>query len=252
MNAQSVQTESPIAGDSLISSSSREKDLKVERDFKPSAVKIGVDALAFGRTVTTSGFSQYEIQSDIDFDRYFFVVDIGRESNSLSNSEFSYSNSGNYFRLGLQVNMMPYNVDRSFFFFGFRYARSNFSHELNYVGSFDNWGNQNFDISNGSLSARWFETNMGMKVKVFENIFFGWTIRFKIAKKISGISDLEPRNIPGFGLADKGGNAGFNYYILYNIPFRDKPVPPRPKRKFKKSSSGNSSFGGANSFQRPF
>ena len=59
--------------DSLESNSDNEKKQKVVRDFKPSAVKLGIEALTLGLSASKSGLSHYEIQSDIDFDRYFFV-----------------------------------------------------------------------------------------------------------------------------------------------------------------------------------
>ena len=213
---------------------------KVIRDFKPSAVNFGLEVLGLARTITSSGFSQFEAQGDIDFDRYFFVVDIGREQNSLSNSDFNYLNRGSYFRTGIQINMMPYNPDRNFMFFGFRYARSIFSDEIAYEFEYDKWGQQVFDSKNDGVSARWFELNMGMKVKVHKNIYFGYTLRFKLARKLTGYNELVPRNIPGFGRAIKTSNAGFNYYILYHLPFRNKVVPPRPKRTPRERSDTDS------------
>ncbi|MEQ6121087.1 DUF6048 family protein [Reichenbachiella sp. MALMAid0571] len=233
---------------------SKDSKPKVERDFKPSAVNVGMEAIGLGRTAISSGFTQLEAQADIDFDRYFFVVDLGHERNSIANDEFNYSNKGNYIRMGVQVNMMPYNPDRNFFFFGFRYARSNFSDEIQYTGDFDKWGQKSISLANNGVSARWYEMTMGLKVKVFERLYFGYTLRYKIGKKMTGFDELTPRNIPGFGRADKNSNAGFNYYLLYNIPFRNKPIPKKPKRVFRERSDSTPSNQSlpSNSFQNRF
>ena len=182
-----------------------EKDAKpkVERDFKPSAVNVGIEGIGLGRTGISSGFTQLEAQADIDFDRYFFVVDLGHERNSITNDAFNYSNNGNYLRMGVQVNMMPYNPNRNFFFFGFRYARSHFSDEIQYTEDFDKWGQKNISLSNNGVSAQWYEMTMGLKVKIFERLYFGYTLRYKVGKKMSGFDELMPRNIPGFGRASK-------------------------------------------------
>ncbi|MFY0654166.1 MAG: hypothetical protein JXQ96_19170 [Cyclobacteriaceae bacterium] len=225
---------------------------KREADFKPSAVNVGIEGLGIARSLSSPGFYQFEGQADIDFDRYFFVLDLGRESNSISNDNFNYSNSGNYFRTGIQVNMMPYNPNRNFFFLGFRYARSSFRDDISYIDSFEKWGDKTLNFENKGVSARWFELNMGMKVKVFERLYFGYTIRYKMAKKMTGYGELNPRNIPGFGRGDKSSVAGFNYYFLYHIPFRDKPVPPKPKREYRQRSSDSEGMGFGDSIGRPF
>lgn len=230
----------------------KEKKEKIPRDFKPSAVKVGLETIGLGRTVTSSGFTQFEGQADIDFDRYFFVLDLGHEKNSIANNEFNYTNNGNYIRAGVQINMMPYNQDKSFFFFGFRYARSLFSDQIAYTEDFDKWGQRNIEYKNPNLTATWYEVNMGMKVKVFERLYFGYTVRYKLNKSIKGFDSLMPRNIPGFGRADKSSNAGFNYYILYNIPFRDKPVPPKPKREHRERNSSSEQSQPTDFFQRSF
>lgn len=236
------QEENPTAKET-VTTEVAEKDAKpkVERDFKPSAVNVGMEGIGLGRTGISSGFTQLEAQADIDFDRYFLVVDLGHERNSIANDAFNYSNNGNYLRIGVQVNMMPYNPNRNFFFFGFRYAKSNFSDQIHYSKAFEKWGQKDISLANNGVSARWYEMTMGLKVKVLERLYFGYTLRYKIGKKMSGFDELMPRNIPGFGRASKSSNAGFNYYFLYHIPFRDKPVPKKPKRVFKERSNSNPS-----------
>ena len=227
---------------------------KIERDFKPSAINFGLDVLGLARTSTSAGFTRIEAQGDIDIDRYFFVLDMGHEATSISNSNYSYSNSGNYFRAGIQANMMPYNPNRDFLFVGLRYARSRFSDEIVFQDEFDKWGAKNFSFKNNGLTARWWEVTLGMKVKVLKSLYFGYTIRYKLAKKISDFGELIPRNLPGFGRADKSSSAGFSYYILYHLPFRDKPIPKKPKRipreRDRNQQSQSSGFG--DSFQRTF
>lgn len=230
----------------------KEKKEKVPRDFKPSVVKLGLETIGLGRTATSSGFTQLEGQADIDFDRYFFVIDLGHEKNSIANDEFKYSNNGTYFRTGIQINMMPYNKDRSFFFFGFRYARSLFSDEIEFIDDFDKWGQKSIEFKNNNLTATWYEVNMGMKVKVAERLYFGYTVRYKLNKSMKGFDNLTPRNIPGYGRAGKSSNAGFNYYILYTIPFRDKPVPPKPKREHRERNPSSEPSQPTDFFQRSF
>ena len=227
---------SPAANTNTLSEDVKTEEVKkpkVKKDFKPSAVRFGMDALGLIRTGTTSGFHHLEGQADIDFHHYFFVVDFGHERNVLAREGFNYTNQGAFFRVGVQFDLMPYNVDKNVFFVGFRYAKSNFSDHLVYTDSFDKWGEKSYNTEQRGLTARWYEMNMGMKVKVFENVYFGYTLRYKISKKMNGFTDQEPYLIPGYGRASKASSAGFNYYILYNIPFRDKPVGKKPVKKYR-------------------
>ncbi len=228
------------------------KKYRVPLDMKPSAVKVGTDIIGLARTGTSTGFTHLEGQFDIDFHRYFAVLDVGHERNAIVGEEYNYTNRGNYVRGGVQINMMPYNVDKSFFFLGFRYAHASFSDEVAFTKSFDRWGEKQLTFSNNQLTARWYELNMGMKVRVVKNLFFGYTIRYKMGRKLRGVETLQPRNIPGYGRADKSSNSGFNYYILYNIPFRDKPVPVKNKRPPKKRSQPSQSVQPSQFLQRSF
>lgn len=218
----------PIAKDtSVISNTNKKTKQKPIRDFKPSAVKIGIDAFGLGRTAFTSDFSHFEAQVDIDFHRYFLVVDFGNERNTISSNDFTYNNEGSYFRLGLQANMTQFNKNGNIIFFGLRYARSSFKDDLTFTESTDHFGTATSSVSNANLSSRWFEINTGMKVHVLKNFFLGYTLRVKLIKSNSASDELSPYIIPGFGLARKGGNIGFNYYVLYRIPFRKKAIPQK-------------------------
>ena len=200
---------------------------KVKRDFKPSAIRFGIDLFGLGRTIGSKGFSQYEGQLDIDFYRYFFVIDYGMESNEFNSSEYNYNNSGTYYRVGVQANLTQYNKDRNIIFFGLRYARAAFEDKLSNFIETNRWGSAQFEVSNNQINANWFEMNLGMKGQVFKNLYVGYTVRFKFAKGTSDTPDLSPHLIPGFGKYSKGSNLGFNYYIQYRIPFRKKPIPQK-------------------------
>lgn len=206
---------------------------KTERAYIPSAIRVGVDAFGLLKSGLNSDFKRIEAQVDIDLHHLFFAIDYGYEKSTSSSNNFKYENRGNYYRIGLQTNIQPYNINRNVIFFGFRYAKSIFQDKLEFVNTTNNFGDTPFSFANDNLSAKWFELNLGMKVQIVDQLYFGYTIRFKFAQSLSGEGQLTPREIPGFGKSDKKSTAGFNYYIAYRFPIRNKAIPTKPKYRPK-------------------
>lgn len=214
----------------LVSISIAQKTEKIKKDYKPSAIRIGGNISGLIKNVIDNNFNKIEGQTDIDFHNFFFVVDFGYEKNLFSSGNYNYENKGNYYRIGVQANIQPYNLNRNVFFFGLRYARSQFEDNLNFINFTDKFGNAQFSLSNDNLKAKWFELNTGLKVKIIKQFYFGYTIHFKFIQSFSGNGELIPKNIPGFGKSDKKSTFGFSYYISYNIPFRKKDIPVNPQK----------------------
>ncbi|MCV9387708.1 DUF6048 family protein [Reichenbachiella ulvae] len=211
---------------------------KRERDWKPSEVFFSADVVGLGRLI--SGDIQSEFQTKIDFDQFYLALDGGRSDLSSSGNGFNYSSSGYFFRVGPQANLIPYNKNRSSIFFGVNYAQSLFSDQIDYRVIQSAWGEQDLSFKNDNLTARWFEANLGIQARIFGPIYLGYTIRFKMAKKLSGEGVLEAYEIPGFGRASSSATFGFNYYIIYRLGFRDKPIPAKPRKiKVKDENDSN-------------
>ncbi len=198
---------------------------KPRKDFVPSAIRVGVDAYGLLKSSYTGGYSAFETQVDIDIHNIFLAVDFGREKSLLSAEDFDYENKGSYYRVGIQANIQPYNINRNVIFFGFRYAGAAFKDKLDYINTTDKFGAAQFSLANDNLKANWLEFNVGMKIKMFKELYFGYTVHFKFGQSYAGNGELTPRNIPGYGKSDKKSAAGFSYYISYRLPFRNKPVP---------------------------
>lgn len=117
---------------------------------------------------------------------------------------------------------------------GLRYAGSTFTDDMVIPRTHYLIGSQDYQFSNGQLTARWVEAVTRLNVRVWQNLYFGASVRLKLFKNLDGQDELVPYDIPGFGRhrknasTEKTANAGFRYYIMYRLPFRYKPVPPKP------------------------
>jgi hypothetical protein len=201
-----------------------------KKDYRPSEISFGMDMLKVGKTLSTNR-TEFEFQSKVDFNKYYLAADFGTLKMSPNGTDFNYQMSGNYFRIGPQVNFMSYSSSRSDLFFGLMYSRASLKDELDYLKSGNGWNDEQINLVNNKLNARWWEANLGLTVKVAGPIHFGWSMRFKFAKKLSGYQVLHPLEIPGFGEASKGNQFGFNYYVIYKLNLVTEYCLPKKRER---------------------
>ncbi len=200
-----------------------------DEDWRPSSVRVGADVFGLVKTAVSTGYNRQELQGDIDFNKYFFVLDLGREEMDNSEKGFTHSTKGTFYRAGIDVNLTPYNQNRDVVFFGLRYAHANFDESLVFDYTVPYWGASAVDVANNNINANWIEAVFGMKVKVWKQFYLGYTLRGKFGRNIKGAESLVPYAVPGYGVVSDGGNFGFGYHIYYKLAFRNKAIPLRPK-----------------------
>ncbi len=192
--------------------------------WAPTAIRLGTDISNWGFTLFDSNRTIYEFHADADFDKYFLVADYGIAERTRMSDNFTYNYAGSYFRIGPDVNLMKPDNFETVIFLGFRFARSSFNNDISFPnpGAF---GAGQIIQTNNNLTATWLELVTGIKVKVWKNLFMGYTGRLKFSKSITATENLVPFEIPGLGRAAENSNWGFNYHIFYQIRFREKLKP---------------------------
>lgn len=193
-----------------------------KKDFIPSAVRLGTDLSYVGISIFNDERELYELNADIDFANYFLVLDYGHEERVRSMENYQYRNEGNYFRVGIDVNFL-YKKDKiNVLFFGVRFAKSNFDDQLTAILQDDFYGPLEISRNNSGVSANWLELTTGVKVRIWKQLFLGYTARFKFNRNLDETKKLHPFDIPGYGRASEPSLWGLNYHIFYRIPFRKK------------------------------
>jgi hypothetical protein len=209
--------------------------VKIKPSYIPTGVRVGTDLISLVRSPIDDTFNGYEFNADVDFYRYYFVVDYGHwerkwvhEGDTPDQSDV-YSNTGNYWRVGADVNFLKNDPDRNMFFLGLRYARSKFSETMIYNSVDDIWGSHQAVVTNQNLPAGWIELTTGLRVKIWKIFWLGYTARLKFGLKTGSTTDMAPSDVPGYGRADKDSYWGFNYQLFIRIPTRK--APPLPLKK---------------------
>ena len=203
-------------------------DKKKEQDtvvvsFVPKGIRLGVDLVGVGKTAFDPDKTELEFSADVELHRYLINFEYGQfEVARQGSNASSYQNKGRYFRTGVDINLMRKDTDTNILFFGLRYGKATFDDQLQYTQTNTIFGDGNFDRANTGLGARWYEVTAGLKLHIARNIWLGFTNRLKFSLKIDDSASLTPHDIPGYGKATKESYWGFNYQLMYRIPFGKK------------------------------
>lgn len=194
--------------------------------FYPRSFRLGTDVIALAKTQTMATFTGWEMNGDVDFGKYYFAIDYGSwgKDKTLPDSGY-YHNSGTYWRVGWDVNLLKKDPDRNMFFIGFRYAQSHFNEStaFNYKDAY--FGDIQKHLVNPTMTAGWGEMTAGLRVKIWKQFWMGYTARMKFALSVKGDTEFTPYDIPGYGINGKGFYWGFNYQIFWRIPFKKEIKP---------------------------
>lgn len=186
----------------------------------PRSIRFSTDLLSIIRSQTVPTFKGWEVNADMDLGRYYLAADYGAwERNYELKTGGTYSNGGTYWRAGIDVNLLMKDPDRNMFFLGFRYGRSQFHESTTVITNDVIFGSHRQDFVNPAVSAGWGEVVTGLRVKMWKNLWLGYTARMKFAPGVNGDNAVKAYDIPGYGLNGKGVTWGFNYQVMWRIPF---------------------------------
>lgn len=187
--------------------------------FKFEGARIGLDvARLLGMAVNPDG-RYFELNSDFDFGRYLLSADWGLGRQNRFEEGLDYRSSGTYIRIGPDVNLIPGSEDNNVIFVGARYGWGNFEEQLTTTYQHVDWGT--FPVnSERRTSARWFEAVAGLKARVLDNLYLGYTMHLKFGLKVNDDRSFVAYEVPGFGKVGDGSTFSFSYHLLYRIPFK--------------------------------
>jgi hypothetical protein len=195
-----------------------------QRSYKDSTqttgIRIGVDLakIAYGKVFPDN--RQYEISADIGYKRTYLITEFGVADIRNTQPTFNYQAQGYFSRTGPDYNILRGD---DMIFVGFRYAFSRLQHRFDDVQIVDQYyGNYSTTIPERTVRASWVELVGGVKVRLFSQLFLGFTTRYKIKASLKD-GGIMPQRIPGYGLAPRSTRIGMEYYLSYKIPlFKNK------------------------------
>lgn len=197
-----------------------EKKDSTQGEFRPTGIRVGVDVISIIKTFAVDDFKGWELQADVDFKDYYLAMDVGGWQRDVNLSNGRYTNAGNYWRVGVDVNFLKKDPIKNMFFFGFRIGHSKYDEALDYTITTKEFGIVNKTVSNKDLKSNWMELTTGLKVKVYKFIWMGYTARIKFLPGLNKDQPFQTYDIPGYGLTFKKPWWGINYYVMFRLPLR--------------------------------
>ena len=240
--------------DAILSDNGNLKTVKLPDEKQNAAVpiktnryglRVGIDLYKLSRGLYDNNYKGIEFVGDYRLTKkYFLAAELGNENKTTDDARLNFTTKGSYLKAGFDYNAYENWLDmENIISIGLRYGFSTFNQELNSYKIYN--ANPYFGevppISSGAkfngLTASWIEVVAGIKAKVFNNIFMGFSLRLNRL-----ISNKQPENfenlyIPGFNRTYNGDfGVGFNYTVSYFIPIYKKKVLPvaEPKKGNKK------------------
>ena len=206
-------------------------------------IRVGLDLYKLTRALYDKDYKGIEFVGDYRLTKkYFLAAEIGNENKTTNDDRVNFTTKGSYLKAGFDYNAYENWLDmENIISIGMRYGFSTFNQQLNsyriynanpYFGEVPVIpSGQKFD----GLTASWIEIVAGVKAKVFNNVFVGFSLRLNRL-----VTNKEPENfsnlyIPGFNRTYDGSfGVGFNYTVTYFVPIYKKKVKPVPKQNEKK------------------
>ncbi|HET9052756.1 MAG TPA: DUF6048 family protein, partial [Cyclobacteriaceae bacterium] len=145
--------------------------------YVPTGIRIGTDVIPPIRSFTDDKFNGYELNADVDFHRYYLAVEVGRWERDLNTGMETYTNRGNYFRVGADVNFLKKDPEKNMLFVGARYGHGKFDEHMSITFEDPVWGSSTDSYTNTNVKANWTELTTGLKVKMFAGFWMGYTVR---------------------------------------------------------------------------
>ena len=205
-------------------------------------IRVGVDLSKIARSFYEDDYKGLEVVGDYRLTkRYYIAGELGNENKTVNDDQLNFTTKGTYFKAGVDYNLYENWLDmENMVYIGARYGVSSFSQTLNSYTIYNRYPyfGPSQTIESGEkfngLSAQWIEVLVGVKAKVINNFYVGFSFRINRLvsnKKPDGFDNLY---IPGFNRTYDGSfGAGFNYTVSYFIPIYKKkvPIPAAPKKR---------------------
>jgi hypothetical protein len=209
-------------------------------------LRIGVDLYKLTRALYDKNYKGIEFVGDYRLTKkYFLTAELGNENKTTDDSRLNFTTKGSYLKAGFDYNAYENWLDmENIISIGLRYGFSSFNQELNSYRIYN--ANPYFGevpaIASGEkfngLTASWIEVVAGIKAKVFDNVFVGFSLRLNRLVSNKKPGNFDNLYIPGFNRTYDGDfGVGFNYTVSYFIPLYKKkvtavvvPKTPQPNR----------------------
>ncbi len=203
-------------------------------------IRVGVDIAKIARAFYEEDYRGFELVGDVRLTKkYYIAAELGNEDKTVNDSRLNFTTNGTFIKVGFDYNLYENWLDmENMVYIGARYGVSSFSQTLNSYKIYNRYPYFGFpqNIESGEkfsgLSAQWLEVLVGMKAKVLNNFYVGFSLRVNRLFSNQKPNNFDNLFIPGFNRTYDGSfGAGFNYTVSYLLPvYKKKVAASQPKK----------------------
>jgi hypothetical protein len=196
-------------------------------------LRVGLDLYKLTRGLYDSKYKGLEVVGDYRLTKkYFLAAELGNENKTTADDRVNFTTKGSYLKVGFDYNAYQNWLNmENIISIGLRYGFSTFNQQLNNYKIYNPTPYfqeipiiQSGQQFNG-LSASWIEVVAGMKAKVFDNVFVGFSLRLNRLVTTKEPDNFSNLYIPGFNRTYDGSfGVGFNYTVTYFVPIYKKKI----------------------------
>ena len=201
-----------------------------KREKKPYTIRIGMDLSKPIMAQLDKDFFGLELVGDIKlFSEFYGAIELGNERKTQQSEQINFTTTGTYIKLGFDYNMYKnWKGMKNAIYLGMRIGNSFHTQKVNEYEPYQinhYWTTE--VIKKGpeireqdALSARWVEIVAGIKVKMINNLYLGFSMRLNRLMSDTRPENFDNLHIPGFNKKtdENVWGAGFNYTLTYAIP----------------------------------
>ncbi|MEO0059859.1 MAG: hypothetical protein RLZZ312_1506 [Bacteroidota bacterium] len=196
-------------------------------------VRFGVDLYKATRGFYDKNYTGLELVGDYRLTKKIFLAaELGNENKTVQEDNLNFTTKGSYIKAGFDYNLHENWLDlENMIYVGLRYGVATFSQNLNTYKIYNSspyFGQSQVvqsDLKSDGRSAQWAEVVAGIKTRVFNNVFVGFSVRGNILVSNAKPVGFDNLYIPGYNRTYDGSfGVGFNYTVSYLLPlYKSKP-----------------------------
>lgn len=195
-----------------------------------TGVELGVNFFDAILAAAGQKHQSYDIWASLPLWNWFSPVvelGLGFADNKPDNGNFHYKGKPSFYgKIGFDYNFLYKSSPDYKVFVGYRVGYSSFKYDITDITvNSPYWDQSNtFSITGQKGSAFYGEVVAGLKVKIWERISMGWSVRYRMKFNIKGGSNSNPWFVPGYG-AKTALRASFS--VIYTLPIGNKKTAVR-------------------------
>jgi len=148
-----------------------------------------------------------------------------------SQYNYEFKTRGPFFEAGADYNLLRPEVAMGKYWAGagIHYGLTRFTYETPSFKHDNYWGSVSSSLSGHSNWGHYLEISGGFRADLIRNISIGWLVSIRKMIYTGADKDNRPIYYPGYGSGGRTLSYGINYYISWNIPYREIKVKIKPE-----------------------